>query len=112
MVYSQMAVPERASVALLEVKLAELGGDDIADEWFCRAVSVLRGGDGGEHGQLLYKLVFGMLREIWPVVALDVSTATGFQARNGAGDLIGQRVGISVLGGYGGSPRKCRVARA
>ena len=80
MVYSQMAVPEGASVALLEVKLAELGGDDIADEWFCRAVSVLRGGDGGEHGQLLYKLVFGMLQEIWPVVALDVGTARGFSA--------------------------------
>ena len=80
MVYPEMAVAEGASVVPLEVKLEELGGSDIADGWFCRAVSVLRGGDGGEHGHLLYKLVVGMLREVRPVVALDVGTARGFSA--------------------------------
>ena len=47
MVYPEMAVAEGASVVPLEVKLEELGGSDIADGWFCRAVSVLRGATVG-----------------------------------------------------------------
>ena len=41
---------------------------------------VLRGGDGGDHGLLLYKLVQCYTNTSRPVIVLDVGTARGFSA--------------------------------
>lgn len=71
--------PPDARVTPLRDKLAHLNTDDVSESWFDDAVRVLRGGDGGEHGLLLYKLVRRLGPER-PLVALDVGTARGFSA--------------------------------
>ena len=71
--------PPDARITPLRDKLAHLNTDDVSESWFDDAVRVLRGGDGGEHGLLLYKLVRRLGPER-PLVALDVGTARGFSA--------------------------------
>ena len=72
-------IPQDVRVSPLQNKLADLDTDDACESWLQNAVWVLRGGDGGEHGQLLYKLVryFGKSR---PPNVLDIGTARGFSA--------------------------------
>ena len=71
-----MLIPRGARVTPLSLKLHTKPSDD----WYQRTRVSLRGGDGGEHGLLLYQLV--REREDWsrPVVTLDVGTARGFSA--------------------------------
>ncbi len=64
----------------MDRKLAELRVDGPAPEWYRRSCDILRGGDGGEHGLLLYKLVRQHQVENRPLVVLDVGTARGFSA--------------------------------
>ena len=63
----------------LHDKLADLNASDISESWFQDAMNVLRGGDGGEHGILLYKLVRALSHEDPPVI-IDIGTARGFSA--------------------------------
>lgn len=73
-------IPPGASVTPLELKLARLKTADVCAEWYGRARRVLRGGDGGEHGLLLYKLGRRFAEHGGPLVMLDVGTARGFSA--------------------------------
>ncbi len=73
-------IPVGASVAPFERKMAELGPRSVSEEWYDRAVRVLRGGDGGEHGLLLYQLILHRSGAGHPLVVLDVGTARGFSA--------------------------------
>ena len=74
-------------VGPLEHKLDELDAPEISAEWYRAAGRVLRGGDGGEHGLLLYKLIMEGARGDGTLVVLDVGTARGFSAiDDGAGD--------------------------
>ncbi len=73
-------IPNGATVTPLERKLAEMNTADISADWYARASKVLRGGDGGEHGLLLYKLIRERSNLNRPLVALDVGTARGFSA--------------------------------
>ena len=75
-----MLIPHGASVTPLALKLARLEVPDAPAEWYRRARRVLRGGDGGEHGLLLYKLGRRFAERDGPLVALDVGTARGFSA--------------------------------
>ena len=52
----ELALPLGASVTPLKLKLGQLGEAEVSDEWYLQACRILRGGDGGEHGLLLYKL--------------------------------------------------------
>ena len=73
-------IPNGARVTPLELKLAELDTADLSDDWYTHAAKVLRGGDGGEHGLLLYKLIRSHSNASRPLVVLDVGTARGFSA--------------------------------
>ena len=73
-------IPRGAVVTSLERKLAELNTNDISNDWYRRASRILRGGDGGEHGLLLYKLILQRSDQGRSVVVLDVGTARGFSA--------------------------------
>ena len=73
-------MPDRFVVTSLDHKLAELCVDGLATDWYQRACDILRGGDGGEHGLLLYKLIRQRRGETRPLVILDVGTARGFSA--------------------------------
>ena len=70
-------------------------------QWYRTAATVLRGGDGGEHGRLLYKLVLGMSSQRGGrLVVLDVGTARGFSAIAMARAMLdGELEGRSLLGG-------------
>ena len=76
--------------------------------------SVLRGGDGGEHGRLLYKLVLeGSQGDELPVV-LDVGTARGFSAIMMAramldGKLEGRVYSVDVVDHH--EPRNWHVSK-
>ena len=75
----------------------------VPEEWYRTAARVLRGGDGGEHGLLLYKLVVGGRRGEEPLVVLDVGTARGFSAITMAramldGELEGRVYSVDVIG--------------
>ena len=66
---------------------------------------VLRGGDGGEHGVLLYKLIMEGARGGKPLVVLDVGTARGFSAITMAramvdGEMEGRVYSVDVIGHY------------
>ena len=76
----ELMIPPEASLTLLETKLAQLGEDEVSDKWYRLARRVLRGGDGGEHGLLLYKLGRSFSERKNPIIALDVGTARGFSA--------------------------------
>ncbi len=73
-------MPNRFVVTSLDHKLAELCVDGPATDWYQRACDILRGGDGGEHGLLLYKLIRQRRGENRALVVLDVGTARGFSA--------------------------------
>ena len=75
-----MLIPEGTSVAPFSQKLAELSADDVSGDWYGRASRILRGGDGGEHGLILYKLIRQRAGLRHPLVILDVGTARGFSA--------------------------------
>ena len=75
-----IAIPKCARVTPLEHKLPTIPTDELPADWYRRAVDVLRGGDGGEHGQLLFKLVLALTGKSSSFVALDVGTARGFSA--------------------------------
>ena len=63
-------IPRGARVTPLSRKLLDLNGPDIGEAWYRAASRVLRGGDGGEHGLLLYKLILGGDRDDGPLVVL------------------------------------------
>ena len=71
-----MLIPTGTRVTPLALKLA----DKPPDDWYQRVRLALRGGDGGEHGQLLYQLVRDRRDGLRPLVALDIGTARGFSA--------------------------------
>lgn len=72
----QVLIPPATQVTPLSLKLSRKPPED----WYCRACLALRGGDGGEHGQLLYQLVHERRDCGHRVVALDIGTARGFSA--------------------------------
>ena len=69
-------------VTQLEVKLSEIEANDMLESFYHRASRILRGGDGGEHGLLLYKLLTSKNSNCsrHPILSLDVGTARGFSA--------------------------------
>ena len=73
-------IPNGARVTPLELKLTEMDTADFSDDWYTHAAKILRGGDGGEHGLLLYKLIREHSNTSRPIVVLDVGTARGFSA--------------------------------
>lgn len=79
--------PPHSIVTPLQYKLAKLDTASVSESWFESAVHVLRGGGGGEHGLLLYKLVRGLSRE-GPHVIFDIGTARGFSAITMARGLL------------------------
>ena len=98
-----MSIPQGSRVTPLEWKLTDLNGPDISEEWYRMSARVLRGGDGGEHGVLLYKLVLEGARRGEPLVVLDVGTARGFSAITMAramldGELEGRVYSVDVIG--------------
>ena len=102
-------------VTTLEVKLSEIEADDMPEDFYHRASRILRGGDGGDHGLLLYKLLskcFASARQ--SVVLLDVGTARGFSAIAMAkammdADLRGEIYTIDIIGQD--EPRGWHVAK-
>ena len=98
-----MSIPQGSRVTPLEWKLTDLNGPDISEEWYRMSARVLRGGDGGEHGVLLYKLIMEGARGGKPLVVLDVGTARGFSAITMAramldGELEGRVYSVDVIG--------------
>ena len=96
-------IPKGARVASLECKLSDLNAPDISEGRYRAAARVLRGGDGGEHGLLLYKLIMEGARSDGPLVVLDVGTARGFSAITMAramldGELEGRVYSVDVIG--------------
>jgi len=91
---SEVAATRDLRVVPFEEKLGDLCGGNLADDWYLRAVSVLRGGDGGEHGVLLYKLARDSARRCDELIALDVGTARGFSAL-----VMAKAVGDSKVAG-------------
>ena len=90
-----LIISKGASVTPLERKLAELHTNDLSNDWYCRASRILRGGDGEEHGLLLYKLILQRLDCNRPLVILDVGTARGFSSITMARALLdANQVGI------------------
>ena len=88
--------PRDATVIPLYNKLVNLNTNDVSESWYKSAVHVLRGGDGGEHGLLLYKLVRRLDCERQPVI-LEVGTARGFSAITMARALIDGNLGGTVF---------------
>ena len=64
----------------LKYKLNTIKSNDIPSDWYIKAVDILRGGDGGEHGQLLYKKIHQYSGGHRRPVCLDVGTARGFSS--------------------------------
>lgn len=95
-------LPLGAKLTPYRDQLRELNSSAPSETWFADAMKTLRGGDGGEHGQLLYGLVRRLRRQ--PSVAiLDVGTARGFSAISMAralldGGLEHRVVSIDVIG--------------
>lgn len=89
-------LPLGASLSSYRDKLAELNIEAPAEAWFADAVNTLRGGDGGEHGVLLYSLVRSLKPEPAGVV-LDVGTARGFSAITMARALLDGALDHRVL---------------
>ncbi len=79
--------PPDTRVTPLGYKLSQLGAPYPASDWRRRAVRVLRAGDGGEHGLLLYRLA-RCLDTGRDHVLLDVGTARGFSAMAMARGLL------------------------
>lgn len=81
-------LPEGASVTPFEKKIDAMNANAPSKSWYDRAVSVLRGGDGGEHGVILYGLVLQLSASGHPLVVLDVGTARGFSAMAAARAML------------------------
>ena len=79
--------PPDTRVTPLQYKLSQTDVPCPPEDWYRRAVRVLRAGDGGEHGLLLYKLARSLdtAREH---ALLDVGTARGFSAMIMARSLL------------------------
>ena len=77
--FLMMIFPPNARVTPFPSKIADLNTEDASQSWYQEAVRILRGGDGGEHGLLLYKLVRALGTIPHPVI-LDIGTARGFSA--------------------------------
>lgn len=73
-------LPKSASVTPFEKKMDGLNANALSKEWYDRAVSVLRGGDGGEHGLILYGMILQLSDASRSSVVLDIGTARGFSA--------------------------------
>lgn len=73
-------LPKSASVTPFEKKMGTLDANALSKEWYDRAVSVLRGGDGGEHGLILYGMILQLSDTGRSSVVLDIGTARGFSA--------------------------------
>ena len=73
-------IPKSASVTPFEKKMDALNANALSKKWYDRAVSVLRGGDGGEHGMILYGMILRLSDTSHPLVVLDIGTARGFSA--------------------------------
>ena len=73
-------LPKSASVTPFAKKMGTLDADALSKEWYDRAVSVLRGGDGGEHGLILYGMILQLSDTGRSSVVLDIGTARGFSA--------------------------------
>ena len=96
-------IPDGLVVVPLPYKLEGLQAAEISEEWYRTAARVLRGGDGGEHGLLLYKLTMEGARSDGSLVVLDVGTARGFSAITMAramldGELEGRVYSVDVIG--------------
>ena len=63
-----------------------------SEDWYRHAVNVLRGGDGGEHGLILYKHACEAAERECHVIALDVGTARGFSALVSVAGDQGRRI--------------------
>ena len=87
--------PPNTRVTPLSYKLEQLDAPCPADCWYRRAVRVLRAGDGGEHGLLLYKLA-RCLDTGRQHALVDVGTARGFSAMAMAQGLLDGSVGGRV----------------
>ena len=83
-----MLIPADTSVTPLALKLLDKPDDD----WYRRVRLALRGGDGGEHGQLLYQFVRERRDLGRPLVALDIGTAGGFSAVTMARALLDSKM--------------------
>lgn len=81
-------LPEGASVIPFEKKMDAMNANALSKSWYDRAVSVLRGGDGGEHGLILYGLVLQLSASGHPLVVLDIGTARGFSAMAAARAML------------------------
>ena len=95
-------LPLGAKLTSYHDKLRELNGSAPSETWFADAVKTLRGGDGGEHGRLLYGLVRRLERQSSGVI-LDIGTARGFSAmtmaRASLDGELGQRIcSVDVIG--------------
>ena len=93
--------PHGTRIVPLSDKLADLNAADVSESWFSNATNVLRGGDGGEHGLLLYKMASRTSTER-PSVILDIGTARGFSAITMAralldADLDGMVYSVDVI---------------
>ena len=96
-------VPKDARATPLELKLAVLDAPIFRQGWYRTAARILRGGDGGEHGLLLYKLILEGSRGDGRLAVLDVGTARGFSALTMAramldGKLEGRVYSVDVIG--------------
>ena len=96
-------IPYGSAITQLARKLRELDGPDVSGERYRTASGILRGGDGGEHGLLLYKLIRQSSRRDQPLVVLDIGTARGFSAITMAramldGGLEGRVYSVDVIG--------------
>lgn len=89
-------VPNGVGVIALERKLVQLDCGYLPGDWYWLASRVLRGGDGGEHGKLLYSLVTRLSCGNRSIVALDVGTARGFSAIAMARAIMETRFGGMV----------------
>ena len=83
-----LILPPDVPVTPLKLNLAQLDAADLTDEWYRRARRILRGGDGGEHGLLLYKLACRSIEFGSQFVGLDIGTARGFSAMSIARALM------------------------
>ena len=79
--------PPNTRVTPLAFKLEQLCAPCPSDCWYSRAVRVLRAGDGGEHGLLLYQLARCLDTERQHAL-VDVGTARGFSAMAMARGLL------------------------
>ncbi len=107
-------VPSGASVTSLDVKLAQLARAEVPHGWYRSARRVLRGGDGGEHGLLLYKLGRLFAGSGGSLVALDIGTARGFSAMMLARAILDEDAGghvytVDVFGHD--EPRRWHIAK-